>query len=57
MRLTRAKNVWLYLDSLHHLFVSGFKAIGATQGVVRPDAALPMKLAVAGLTTAVRWSA
>lgn len=53
MKDMRVKNWLPYLDSLHHLFVSGFKASCATQGVVRPDAALTTKLAVAGLITAV----
>lgn len=53
MKAMPERSLLPYLDSLYHPFVFGYLAICGTQGVVRPAAALPKKLAVAGLITAV----
>lgn len=50
-RPMRSKNWSRYLDSLYQLSVSGSAAVCATQVVNRPAAALPTKLAAAGLFT------
>jgi hypothetical protein len=49
----RSRNLWPYLDSLYHSFVLWAITICVTQGVIRSAAALPKKLAVADLITAV----